>query len=46
MMTSLPVFGVGQQVIALEPGLLAGAGQLLLEKADGAVESLGPLPGL
>src|SRR5579872_6988309 len=34
--------GVGEQVIAFEPGHLAGAGQLLLGKADGAVESLGP----
>src|ERR1700722_16692370 len=34
--------GVGEQVIAFEPGLLAGAGQLLLEKADSAVESPGP----
>src|ERR1700691_2621062 len=37
--------GVGEQVIAFEPGLLTGAGQLLLGKADGAVETLGSCLG-
>src|ERR1700759_3028965 len=34
--------GVGEQVIALEPGQLPSAGQLLLSQANGPVEPLTP----
>lgn len=37
--------GVGEQVEALEPGLLAGAGKLLLDAADEVIEPLSPPPG-